>query len=300
MRSARLGAHRMQDDELYIDTPLVRRLLAAQLSQWAGLPLRPVESSGSDNVLYRLGDDMVVRLPRRSGRTEDSLDKEIAWLPRLAPQLPLAVPLPLARGRPRDGYPCRWAVFSWLEGETASFELVADPRRAALDLAAFFRSLQAIDVGGAPCPGEHNFVRGVPLAERDAAVHAAIDSLRGDLEVDAVTATWEAALRAPVWDGPPVWIHGDLNDGNLLVERGRFSGVIDWGGLAAADPACDLMVEWNFLPADAREVFRAALAVDEAMWARARGWALSVVLIATPYDRTTTPVRVAYSLRRIR
>jgi aminoglycoside phosphotransferase (APT) family kinase protein len=294
-----MGLCRMHDDELHIDASLVERLLAAQLPEWTDLPLELVDSAGSDNVLYRLGDDMVVRLPRRSGRTEDSLDKECRWLPMLAPHLPLAVPVPLARGAPGEGYPCRWAVFSWLEGETASFEAVAGARQAALDLAGFLRAFHGVDADGAPLPGEHNFFRGVPLAERDANVRAAIESLRGEMDADAVTAAWEAALGVPDWEGPPVWIHGDFADGNLLVDRGRFSGVIDWGGLAVADPACDAMVAWSFLPADAREVLRTALAVDDATWARARGWALSVALIAIPYYRTTNPVRVAYSWRRI-
>lgn len=294
-----MGPRRMHDDELHIDSALVQRLLAAQFPEWADLAIQLVDTAGSDNVLYRLGDDLVMRLPRRIGRTEDSLDKEFLWLPRLAPHLPLAVPAPLAKGVPAEGYPSSWAIYSWLEGETASAELVADPRQAALDLAEFLRAFHGIDTADAPLPGEHNFFRGVPLAERDAHVRAAIESLRGEMDADAVTAAWEAALRAPDWDRPPVWIHGDLGDGNVLVDGGRFSGVIDWGGLAVADPACDLMVAWSFLPADARELFRAALTVDDATWARARGWALSVALIAIPYYRTTNPVRVEYSWRRI-
>jgi aminoglycoside phosphotransferase (APT) family kinase protein len=291
---------KMHPDELAIDAPLVRRLVAAQLPQWAGLPVRPIRSAGSDNALFRLGDEMVVRLPRRSGRSVDSLDKEYEWLPRLAPQLPLAVPAPLAKGVPGEGYPCGWAVYRWLEGETATIERLADPRRAATDLARFLAALQGIDPSGAPAPGEHNFFRGVPLRERDEAVRTAIASLDGELDAGTVTAAWEAALEASDWDRPPVWIHGDFADGNLLADKGGFSGVIDWGGLAAADPACDLMAAWSFLPADEREIFREELGVDDATWARGRGWALSVALIALPYYWTTNPVRVAYSWERIR
>jgi aminoglycoside phosphotransferase (APT) family kinase protein len=289
----------MHPDELDIDVPLVRRLLAEQFPQWAELPIRSVRSAGSDNALYRLADDMVVRLPRRSGRTVDSLDKEFEWLPRLAPLLPLAVPLPLAKGVPGNGYPCAWTVYRWLEGETATSERLRDPRQAAIDLAEFLSALQRIDPQGGPLPGEHNFFRGVPLTDRDAAVRSAIAALHGEMDVARVTAAWEAALRAPGWNGPPVWIHGDFTDGNLLVRDGRFSGVIDWGGLALADPACDLMVAWSFLTADARAIFRNALGVDDATWARGRGWALSVALIALPYYWTTNPVRVAYSWHRI-
>jgi aminoglycoside phosphotransferase (APT) family kinase protein len=289
----------MHPDELDIDSSLVRRLLAAQLPGWADLPLEPLVSSGSDNAMYRLGRDKLVRLPRRVGRTEESLDKEIEWLPRLAPLLPLEIPVPLAKGTPGEGYPCRWAVYGWLDGETATVENVVDSRWAVEDLAGFVAALQAVDVAGAPVAGEHNFLRGVPLARRDDGVRSAIAALAGEVDGPGVTAAWEAALEAPGWEGPPVLIHGDLSDGNLLARSGRFSGVIDWGGIAAADPACDLMVAWSFLPRDARERFRAALAVDDATWARARGWALSVALIALPYYWETNPVRVTVSLRRV-
>lgn len=290
---------KMHPDELSTDAPLVRRLLAAQFPQWADLSIQPVRSAGSDNAIYRLGDDMAVRLPRRTGRTVESLDKECEWLPRLAPLLPLAIPVPLAKGVPGEGYPACWAVYRWLEGETATIERLADARQAAMDLARFLAALQGIDVTGAPPPGEHNFFRGEPLAARDPAVRNAIASLHGELDVGAVTAAWEAALRSPDWEGPDVWIHGDFADGNLLVERGRFSAVIDWGGLAIADPACDLIAAWSFLSSEARKVFRTALSVDDATWARGRGWALSVALIALPYYWTTNPVRVAYSWHRI-
>lgn len=289
----------MHPDELPIDGALVRRLLTAQFPQWADLAIKPFPSAGSDNAMYRLGDDMVVRLPRRSGRTVDSLDKECEWLPRLAPLLPLAIPVPLAKGVPAEGYPCGWAVYRWLEGETATIERLADARQAATDLAEFVSALQRTDATGAPRPGEHNFFRGVPLAMRDENVRSAIAALDGEMDVAAVTAAWEAALRAPEWHGPLVCIHGDLADGNLLAAGGRFSAVIDWGGLAVGDPACDLMVAWSYLEPEARELFRTALSVDDATWARGRGWALSVALIALPYYWTTNPVRVAYSWHRI-
>jgi aminoglycoside phosphotransferase (APT) family kinase protein len=295
----RLADGKMHPDEVTTDVPLVRRLLAAQFPHWAALPIRPVRSAGSDNAIYRLGDDMVVRLPRRTGRSTESLDKECQWLPRLAPLLPLAIPVPLRKGAPAEGYPSGWAVYRWLEGVPATSERLADVRQAATDLARFVTALQRIDATGGPHPGAHNFYRGVPLATRDGAVRSAIASLNGAIEVGAVTAAWEAALRAPAWDGPPVWIHGDLYDGNLLVERGRLSAVIDFGGLGIGDPGCDLIVAWSLLPTEAREVFRSALAVDDATWARGRGWALSVSLIALPYYWTTNPVRVADSWHRI-
>jgi aminoglycoside phosphotransferase (APT) family kinase protein len=292
-----LPTGKMRADEVDTDVALVGRLLAAQFPQWAGLPIEPVPSAGTDNALYRLGDDMVARLPRR-GRTSVTLEKERQWLPRLAPLLPLAVPVPLADGMPAEGYPFEWSVYRWLKGENATMKRVADLGRLATDLAQFVAALQEIDPTGGPAPGEHNFFRGEPLEMRDAATRAAIVALRGTIDVGAVTAAWESALRSPEWEHPPVWIHGDLDSRNLLVEEGRLSAVIDWGGLGVGDPACDLMVAWKTLSAGTRDTFRAALSVDESTWARARGWALSQSLGALSYyTLETNPVLVLEAQR---
>ncbi|HEX2184474.1 MAG TPA: aminoglycoside phosphotransferase family protein [Chloroflexota bacterium] len=293
-----MPAGKMHADEVGTDVALVGRLLAAQFPQWADLPIAPVPSAGTDNALYRLGDDMVARLPRIQAAT-GQVDKEQRWLPRLAPLLPLAIPVPLAQGAPGEGYPWRWSVYRWLEGETATLERIAEPRQAARDLARFIVALQRIDPAGGPLPGMHNSFRGVPLAVRDTQTRAAIASLDGMLDTGAVTAAWEAALRTPAWHGPPVWIHGDLQAGNLLAVKGRLSAVIDFGCLGVGDPACDLMVAWNLLPAETRGIFRAALAVDEATWARGRGWALLIGLLALPYYQHSNPVLAAIARRAI-
>jgi aminoglycoside phosphotransferase (APT) family kinase protein len=272
----------MHADEVETDVSLVGRLLAAQFPQWAGLPIRPVPSWGTDNALYRIGDHMVARLPRRE-RTVGTFEKERWWLPRLAPLLPLAVPVPLADGMPAEGYPFEWTVYRWLRGEDATVQRVTDPSRLATDLARFVAALQQIDTAGGPSPGEHNFFRGEPLAARDASTRAAIVSLRAAIDVDAVTAVWESALRSPETNHPPVWIHGDLDARNLLVEGGRLCAVIDFGCLGVGDPASDVMVAWKMLSADTRDVFRTALSIDDATWARSRGWALSQALIALAY-----------------
>jgi aminoglycoside phosphotransferase (APT) family kinase protein len=288
---------KMHQDEVEIDVSLVGRLLAGQFPEWAGLALQPLRPFGTDNALYRLGDDMVVRLPRRE-RTSRTLENERRWLPRLAPLLPLAVPVPLAEGMPAEGYPFAWSVYRWLKGESATPERITDLGQLAADLAQFVAALQRIDPTGGPSPGEHNFFRGVPLAKRDAATRAAIASLDGEIDVDAVTAAWEEALRAPEWQRPPVWIHGDLDARNLLVENGRLSAVIDFGGLGVGDPACDVMVAWKVLSADTRDSFRAALSVDGATWARSRGWALSQAVIALAYyTEETNSVLVAEAQR---
>jgi aminoglycoside phosphotransferase (APT) family kinase protein len=288
---------RMHADEIEIDVSLVRHLLAEQFPHWADLPIEPVLPRGTDNALYRLGEQMVARLPRLE-RVATTLEKEIAWLPRLAPLLPLAVPIPLAEGMPTEEYPCPWAIYTWLEGESAVAQNIADPTRFAADLAGFIVALQAIDPSGGPEPGEHNFFRGVPLAERDADTRASIVALADEIDVEAVTAAWEDALAAPLWEGAPVWIHGDLDARNLLVRGGRLSAVIDFGGLGVGDPACDVMVAWKVFPAEAREIFRAQLGVDEATWRRSRGWALSQALMALSYyTMETNPTLVLESRR---
>jgi aminoglycoside phosphotransferase (APT) family kinase protein len=287
----------MHEDEVEIDAALVGRLLARQFPRWAGLALEPLRPFGTDNALYRLGDEMVVRLPRRE-RTSRTLEKERRWLPRLAPLLPLAVPVPLAEGMPAEGYPFTWSVYSWLKGENATSRRITDLGQLAADLAQFVAALQRIDPLGGPSPGEHNFFRGVPLAERDAATRAAIASLEGKIDADQVAPAWEGALRAPEWNRPPVWIHGDLDARNLLVENGWLSAVIDFGGLGVGDPACDVMVAWKVLSPDTRDGFRATLSVDEATWARSRGWALSQAVIALAYyTEETNPVLVREAQR---
>jgi aminoglycoside phosphotransferase (APT) family kinase protein len=229
-----------------------------------------------------------VRLPRVQG-TSEQVDKEQWWLPKLAPLLPLSIPVPLAKGLPGEGYPCHWSVYQWFEGEMAAIERIADPLQAATKLGQFVAALQQIDPIGGPPPGAHNSFRGAPLATRDAETRNAIASLRGVLDADIVTSAWDAALRAPVWLGAPVWLHGELIAGNLLAHKGQLRAVIDFGCLGVGDPACDVMAAWTYLPATTRDRFRAALPVDDATWERGRGWALSFGLIALPYYHNTNP-----------
>lgn len=283
----------MHADEIPTDVPLVRRLLAAQFPEWAALPIEPVSSSGTDNALYRLGADMVVRLPRIHWAV-GGVEKDFRWLPMLAPLLPVAIPVPLAKGTPAEGYPWEWGVYPWLEGENPTVDGIADADSLARDAARFVDALQRIDPTGGP-PAS----RGAPLATRDEPTREAIEALRGVIDVDGATAAWEAALGAPVWHGPPVWVHSDLLPGNLLVEQGRLSAVIDFGGLGLGDPACDLMVAWTLFSGESRDVFRSALSVDDATWARGRGHALSWALIFIPYYLNTNPVGVSDARRTI-
>src|SRR5574341_60702 len=277
-----VSGSKLHDGEADIDVALAGRLIAAQFPQWADLPLKPIPSAGTDNVIYLLGDAMAVRLPRIH-YAASRLDKECHWLPRLAPHLPLAIPVPLARGTPGEGYPFQWAVYRWLEGETATADGLTDLRQTATELAQFIASLQRIDSTGGPSPGPHNAFRGEPLAKRESETRAAIATLHSTLDTDAATEAWEAALQTPTWGGPPVWVHGDLIPTNLLAKQGRISAIIDFGCLGVGDPACDLQPAWNLLSRESRNVFRSTLKVDDATWARGRGWALSVGLIALPY-----------------
>jgi aminoglycoside phosphotransferase (APT) family kinase protein len=281
----------MHADEVNIDTVLVGRLIASQFSEWADLGVERVASFGTDNALYRLGSDMVIRLPRRQEDT-GRLEKERYWLPKLAPLLPLAVPVPLETGEPAEGYPFDWAIYRWLEGEPATRDKI-NMGDAATDLAAFVAALQRVDPVGGPPPGEHNSWRGVPLALRDGAMRSAITSLGSAIDTEAVTAAWKAALSAPDWDGEPVWIHGDLDSRNLLAKEGRLTAVIDFGCLGVGDPACDVMVAWKILSGGSRAIFLSVLSVDEATRVRARGWVLSQALIAMAYYTVeTNPVLV--------
>lgn len=279
-----------------IDDGLVRRLVAGQFPQWAGLRVERWPSGGTVNAMYRLGDDMVVRLPLVQGGAEDvSMEQE--WLPRLAPHLPTRIPQVLGAGEPAQGYPWPWSVYQWLPGELPEAGVLSEPVLLAEDLAAFVAAMRSITLPAAP-----KAHRGGSVASQDAETRAAIKELRGipqeDVDCDAAAAVWEEALWAPGWDGPPVWLHADLMPGNLLVDSGRLVSVIDFGCAGVGDPACDLFPAWNLLSADARGAFREALAVDDATWLRGRGRTLSQALIALPYYRRTNPA-MAHNARYV-
>ncbi|QGV79805.1 aminoglycoside phosphotransferase family protein [Streptomyces ficellus] len=270
-----------------IDDDLVRRLVAEQFPQWAGLPVERFPSGGTVNAVYRLGEDMVVRLPLTQGGAAD-VEMEREWLPRLADRLPTGVPEVLGAGGAGERFPWAWSVYRWLEGDHPEAGALSEPLRLAEDLAAFVAAMWSVDLPGAPAA-----YRGGPLASLDAGTRAAIERLRGipdeGVDCDAALAVWEAALGTPDWDGPPVWLHADLMPGNLLLDAGRLASVIDFGCMGVGDPACDLFPAWNLLPPDAREAFRTRLGVDGATWARGRARTLSQALIALPDHRGSNP-----------
>jgi aminoglycoside phosphotransferase (APT) family kinase protein len=266
-----------ETDGLTIDAPLVRRLVAAQFPHWAGLPVRPVARGGWDNRTFHLGDDMLVRLPSAAGYAEQ-VAKEQHWLPHLALLLPLPIPAPLGKGQPGEGYPWPWSIYRWLDGEPASAGGIVDLRRFAVDVAGFLVALQRVDASGGPPAGPHNFHRGGPPGFYDSETRQALATLDGRIDTAAAAEVWEAALAA-TWQGPPVWFHGDIAVGNLLLERGRLSAVIDFGTSGVGDPACDLAIAWTLFEGESRAAFRAALPLDAGTWARGRGWALWKALI---------------------
>ena len=259
------------------DAALVRRLVAAQFPQWAHLPVRPVIFGGKNNTTFHLGEEMSVRLPRARHYVAQ-VEKEQAWLPRLAPHLPLPIPEPVGLGRAGEGYPWPWSVYRWIEGETADRADIPDLPQFARDLAGFLTALQAIDVADGPVAGQHNFFRGGPLATYDDQTRQAIVDLGDSIDGGAALAVWEQALAAE-WTHPPVWLHGDVAAGNLLVKDGRLSAVIDFGILGVGDPACDLAIAWTLLHGPARAAFGEALPLDAATWARGRGWTIWKALI---------------------
>ena len=278
---------------MFLDTALVRRLVDTQFPQWAALPLRLLDPAGSDHVIYRLGDEFSVRLPRHAGAIGQA-EKELHWLPRLAPHLPLAIPVPVSVGAPDFGYPWPWAVSRWLDGQVATVEALGGSAETAVELAEFLAALQQVPA----VSGRADFTA-EPLAGRDRSTRAAIAQVDGVFDAAAMTDVWDAALSAPGWDRPPVWFHGDFHTGNLLTVDGRLSAVIDFGGLGVGDPACDLMIAFTLMSAASRAVFRDALGVDDATWARGRGWALATGLNAYVSYAAVNPRVAAQTTRQI-
>ncbi|OZV76457.1 hypothetical protein CA850_26785 [Micromonospora echinospora] len=291
----------MHDDEIRASVGQVRRLVADQCPQWAGLPVVPLpdEVEGTDHVLFRLGDELAARMPKIAGAV-DQADSDARWLPLLASRLPHRIPVPLHLGEPGSGYPWRWTVVPWIAGSTPP-RLGCDDVRLARDLAAFARALHRVDPGGGPAkpPGS----RGSALRHVDDAVRRVLPRLAehdDGFDVTAAKAAWDACLAAPEWHGNPVWIHGDLQPGNLITDSGRLVGVIDFGALGVGDPAPDVAPAlWTFTGA-ARETYREAIGYDDATWRRACGWALAPSLTGIDYYRHTFPRMAEHGRRMVR
>jgi len=264
-----------------VTAELARRLVAAQFPRWADLPIRPVALNGWDNHTFRLGDTMTVRLPNGEWYAK-AVDKEHRWLPYLAERLPLPIPSPRGMGEPAFEYPYHWSVYEWIDGEPSTHDGIANDAAFAKDLANFLVALESVDSTDGPEPGQHNFFRGAPLDVYDDQTREALVRLRDRIPVELATEIWETAL-ASAWERTPVWFHGDIATGNLLVRDDALAAVIDFGTSGTGDPACDLVITWNTFRGQAREAFRAGVGLDEDTWARARGWALWKALITDAF-----------------
>jgi aminoglycoside phosphotransferase (APT) family kinase protein len=282
----------MHAGEIDIDALLVKRLLADQFPHLAQRSITVVRSTGTVNAIYRLDHELYVRLPRVAAWAA-SIDREWVWLPKLAPHISLAIPKPVARGKPTQFYPYPWAIYHWIEGVSYQDDLIEDERQIAHDLANFILELRSADMRGAPRGGR------APLIELDSATRSAIQSSYGVRDSATVSAAWAQALEAPPWDGQPTWIHGDLLRSNLLVQGGQLCAVIDFGGVGIGDPAADVIPAWSVLSAVGRQVFREALDVADAVWQRARGYALHQALMIIPYYPQTNPEFVAMAQRTV-
>jgi aminoglycoside phosphotransferase (APT) family kinase protein len=267
---------------LEITVDLVRRLIDSQFPQWRDLAIRPVAKSGHDNRTFHLGDDMTVRLPSHE-RYASAVEKELTWLPIFQPHLSLPIPAPVAKGEPTDEYPLPWSVNRWIEGETLSHANIRDLFEFAEDLARFLQELEAIDASRGVPAGVQNFHRGGNLAVYDPDTRSIIEALSGEYDRALLTEIWERSL-ATKYESAPVWLHGDVAVGNLLVKDGRLCGVIDFGTMGVGDPSSDLVMAWNFFDDDSRDLFLRLMDFDAATVQRARGWALWKALITYAWN----------------
>ncbi|MCB0972243.1 MAG: aminoglycoside phosphotransferase family protein [Acidimicrobiales bacterium] len=293
------GVVRLHDDEVPIDVDLVRRLIGRDLPDLSDEPIVRVVGSGTSNAMFRLGDRLSVRLPRHEA-SSTQVAREATSLPRLAPLLDVEVPVPVHVGGPGFGYPFPWLVARWVDGAD-DLAVASSPGIDELALAdevgRFVRSLRSAPVRGAPVAGK----RGRSLAVHDEAVCAGVRVLaeRGEVDHRRAIAVWEAALAAEPWGLPPVWVHGDLLPGNLVLRSGRLAGVIDWSAAGLGDPACEAMLAWGWSRA-ARRRFGDAVGLDDATWARGRGWALEQAVAFIPYYEDSLPLAVAVAAARHR
>ncbi|MEH7237657.1 aminoglycoside phosphotransferase family protein [Bacillus sp. JJ1562] len=264
-----------------IDVDLVSKLIKEQFPEWSSLNIKPVKKSGNDNRTYHLGNHMSVRLPSDIAYAPQ-VEKEQKWLPILAEHLSLPISMPVAKGKPNEIYPYPWSINKWLDGETLSLENINDLNQFANDLGGFLVELQTVDASGGPLAGKHNFYRGGDIVIYDEECRNAMNNNTDIFNVHVLKKIWELAL-ASKWDREPVWVHGDIAPGNILVKNGELCAVIDFGILGVGDPSCDAAMAWTFFDYQSRNVFKKALNMDEETWNRARGWALWKALITYDY-----------------
>ena len=282
----------MYDNEIALTEKDVRLLLQHQFPQFADLTLSYIQESGTENALYRLGDEYIVRLPRFVSdidafeKNEKTLAKELQYLPYLAKHLSFAISRPLFKGAPSKDYPFSWTISKWNEGHNPPFEQADEYAEFAKDIAQFVNELHAVPVEDGPYSR-----RGVTLSLLDKQTQEALSELNEDIDVPKARLLWEALRDIPYWEHAPVWIHGDLLPGNILINNNRLSAIIDFSDLGLGDPACDLVPAWCLFSANSRQIFKKHLVnVDKHTWLRGKGWALSIALILLPYYKTRSPM----------
>jgi aminoglycoside phosphotransferase (APT) family kinase protein len=272
-----------------ITLSLVIDLVARQFPHWSNLEIRPVELGGWDNRTFRLGVDMLVRLPSAEWYAPQ-VEKEHKLLPILAPHLSIRIPEPLVMGKPGRNYPFNWSIYRWIKGKSANSLSIDDASLLMLAerLATFLKELHEINAHGGPPPGPHNYFRGDSPIVYDHETRVAITELQNFIDVDAVTAVWEEAIHSN-WNNNPVWVHGDFTAENILIRDDKLVAVIDFGCMAVGDPACDLVIAWTFFSNESRKIFRSHIGLDNDTWARARGWALwkALITFARLTDKTS-------------
>lgn len=270
-----------------INTMLIHKLIKAQFPMWEDLPIRQLIPGGLDNRTFRLGSDKLVRIPSAEHYAAQ-IQKEYYWLPKLASQLPLTIPTPLRMGEPGEGYPWRWSIYQWIEGETVADCTEINKTMLAVSLAKFLQALHKISLVGGPTPGSHNFYRGGNLNIYDSETRNAIKIIKNDIDQCLVTEIWDKALST-AWHGQPKWVHGDISAENLLIKDGKLNAVIDFGLIAVGDPACDLSITWTLFEEKNRALFKEMLALDDEIWARARAWTLwKALIIVAEISKTNT------------
>jgi aminoglycoside phosphotransferase (APT) family kinase protein len=278
----------MHSDEIHVNIDLARALVVAQLPLWRELPVEPSPFAGTDHVMFRLGADKALRFPRRPSAVLQVL-KEQEFLPAISRSLSVATPMPIKAMRACDQFGYPWSVCSWVEGHTLQRTPDFVESDFVHEICSFLAAMKHTKVDNIPPPGQHNFGRGVPLQSRDEQTRAAILAISDEFDPAELLLAWDKSLAARVNDGKPELIHGDLAPSNILMRDGKLAGVIDWGGMAVGDPACDLMIAWNFLDNPWRGMFHLAVGVDDDEWMRGVGWALSVAAIQLPYYRSSSP-----------
>ncbi|MBX3710165.1 MAG: aminoglycoside phosphotransferase family protein [Gammaproteobacteria bacterium] len=289
---------KMHENEFEINEDIVRTLLKSQCPQWADLSISPIKSTGTDNALFRLGADLIMRLPRiewEPGSISKSINKEYEWLPKIANFLKMPISEPIFKGNSDQSYPWPWLISTWNEGHNPNFEKDNEYEHLAKDLALFLNDFHKISLPNGPLSR-----RGVPLKKVDEETKKAIGELEGEIDIADVTLLWEQLSNIPYWNKEPVWIHGDFLPGNILIQDNRLSAVLDFSDVGIGDPACDLIIAWALLNPHSRKFFRDNLeGIDHSTWERGRGWALSIALIMLPYYMHSNPVLATLARRMI-